>query len=256
MECETIPVSSPEKSSSGKKLANVVDEILGDGSQTPDFHPAVTEAPEKRPDEGLPTKVPPANIKYKSNRYYKPEQSAILWEFYLQNQYPSKAEQAELAMKVGGIEIKRIIWWFTHRRRMDKKKPLALPAAAAAASSSTATAAAEAPTPIVSDVNVSVGCLLSNSCDVCQFTAARRSKLLSHLKLQHGLSPASCLKCKKIWKVQDVDQHPCVKRKSPKKRKSGTNLPIQAEPGANIYKRSILRQLQSKLVLCLSQGTT
>ena len=46
----------------------------------------------------------------------------MLFELYEKsNKYPSKEEMSDLAKIIGVLPIK-ILWWFTHRRRMDKKK--------------------------------------------------------------------------------------------------------------------------------------
>ena len=209
MECESIPNGLSETVAPGSNSTAVLeDEIVEHGVITPDVDETTgqsNELPQTKPCQ-------PTSIKYKSNRYYKPEQSAILWEFYQKNQYPSKAEQVELAKKVGGIEIRRIIWWFTHRRRTDKKKGLTI-----VAQENTSQPANDEPDD--ADVSFSVGCLTSNTCSVCQFSAARRSKLLTHLKFKHGLETAICFKCKKIWRSLQIDAHFCVKKASPRKKK-------------------------------------
>merc|ERR1712051_564803 len=56
------------------------------------------------------------------SRFYKPEHIELLMQTYEKcSKYPSKEEMSELAKIIGVLPIK-ILWWFTHRRRIERKK--------------------------------------------------------------------------------------------------------------------------------------
>ena len=57
----------------------------------------------------------------RSNRYYSPEHTKLLIDLYERtNKYPSKEEMNEIA-KIIGVLPNKILWWFSDRRRNEKK---------------------------------------------------------------------------------------------------------------------------------------
>ena len=230
MESEADPVCSAKVVAKNNSSAAIEDEILGEGESRGGKTPEVEE---EQNVEEKPTVLPvPTNsIKYKSNRYYKPEQSAILWEFYIKNQYPTKAEQAELAKKVGGIEVRRIVWWFTHRRRTDKNKTTLVAPELKAKKTAKVNKPEEVEVQPDLGADVSLACLVTNSCSICSFTDVR-PKLMRHLRKKHRLDPAICRRCKKIWQKQFFDEHACKNKKSPKKLKV-VDPPDEVQPVLN-----------------------
>ena len=206
-----------------KNVSSLIeDEILGDGESRGGKTPEVDEPEVDKTSTPCPTKAP--STKYKSNRYYKPSQSAVLWEFYRKNAYPSKAEQAALAEQLGGIEIKRIIWWFTHRRRTDKNNPefaQLLSQGVKKVKSKLQDAASKEVSPSLG-ADASLACGVTNTCALCSFSDLR-PKLLRHLKSKHGYKPTVCRRCQKIWQQAFFEEHPCTTKKSPKKKSSAGN---------------------------------
>ena len=63
-------------------------------------------------------------------RFYKPEHIQLLIQTYKNSaRYPSKEKMSELAKLIGVLPIK-IQWWFTDRRKMDRKNGEKFPKAA------------------------------------------------------------------------------------------------------------------------------
>ena len=218
MEAEMDPVCSAKVVAKNNSSSVIEDEILGDGESRGGKTPEVEDQKIEEKTSILPATS--NSIKYKSNRYYKPEQSAILWEFYLQNQYPTKSEQAELAKKVGGIEVRRIVWWFTHRRRTDKNKTTLVAPDLTKRKEAKVNKPEEVGVAVQHDLvaDVSLACLVTNTCSLCSFTDVR-PKLLRHLRNKHQLDPSICRRCKKIWQKKFFEEHSCQNKKSPKNLK-------------------------------------
>ena len=228
MEYEPDPVCTPDIAMN-RTRSLIQDEILGDGESGGVKTPEVQDQDDPPSKQDTVQVIPPVLstcVKYKSNRYYKPEQSAILWEFYQQNQYPTKPEQAMLAEKVGGVEVRRILWWFTHRRRTDKNKPefqLAAPPGKAVK-------VKQQPEILELGPEVSLACGVTNTCSICQFTEVR-PKLLRHLRSAHGFKATVCRRCQKIWQQTLFDLHPCPKKKG-KKSPAKNKTPAQMRDNA------------------------
>ena len=109
------PKSPSPKSPSLPKSRNDLTENFENLKSVTAGNGIVTSTPNKS------SEVTPQKIK-KAQRYYKPEHTQMLFELYEKsNKYPSKEEMNEVAKVIGVLPIK-ILWWFTHRRRMDKKK--------------------------------------------------------------------------------------------------------------------------------------
>ena len=109
------PKSPSPKSPSLPKSRNDLTENFENLKSVTAGNGIVTSTPNKS------SEVTPQKIK-KAQRYYKPEHTQMLFELYEKsNKYPSKEEMSEVAKVIGVLPIK-ILWWFTHRRRMDKKK--------------------------------------------------------------------------------------------------------------------------------------
>ena len=109
------PKSPSPKSPSLPKSRNDLTENFENLKSVTAGNGIVTSTPNKS------SEITPQKIK-KAQRYYKPEHTQMLFELYEKsNKYPSKEEMNEVAKVIGVLPIK-ILWWFTHRRRMDKKK--------------------------------------------------------------------------------------------------------------------------------------
>merc|ERR1712051_772840 len=73
-------------------------------------------------EQKLATKRSTKARKNTDSRFYKPEHIELLMQTYEKcSKYPSKEEMSELAKIIGVLPIK-ILWWFTHRRRIERKK--------------------------------------------------------------------------------------------------------------------------------------
>merc|ERR1712051_60662 len=73
-------------------------------------------------EQKLATKRNTKGRKNTDSRFYKPEHIELLMQTYEKcSKYPSKEEMSELAKIIGVLPIK-ILWWFTHRRRIERKK--------------------------------------------------------------------------------------------------------------------------------------
>merc|ERR1712008_107724 len=73
-------------------------------------------------EQELATKRSQKARKNTDSRFYKPEHIELLMQTYDKcSKYPSKEEMSELAKIIGVLPIK-ILWWFTHRRRIERKK--------------------------------------------------------------------------------------------------------------------------------------
>jgi len=211
--CSSLAICNKNVSSS------IEDEILGDEESRGEKPAEEVNENEDKTSTPCPTKA--TCTKYKSNRYYKPSQSAVLWEFYRKNQYPSKSEQAALAEQLGGIEIKRIIWWFTHRRRTDKNNPEFSHLLSQGKKVKLQDGPSKDVLPTLG-ADVTLACAATNTCSLCSFSDVR-PKLLRHLKSKHGYKPVVCRRCQKIWQQGFFEEHPCTAKKSPKKKSSAEN---------------------------------
>merc|ERR1712083_429136 len=88
--------------------------------------PEIPEKPEEvksgEIEQKLATKRTTKARKNTDSRFYKPEHIELLMQTYEKcSKYPSKEEMSELAKIIGVLPIK-ILWWFTHRRRIERKK--------------------------------------------------------------------------------------------------------------------------------------
>merc|ERR1712051_410465 len=73
-------------------------------------------------EQKLATKRSQKARKNTDSGFYKPEHIELLMQTYEKcSKYPSKEEMSELAKIIGVLPIK-ILWWFTHRRRIERKK--------------------------------------------------------------------------------------------------------------------------------------
>lgn len=72
-------------------------------------------------DKATSPEIPREKNLLKSKRHFNLEQSEILQKFYETNHSPKKAEIAKLSQELH-VDTKRVSWWFSCARKMDKSK--------------------------------------------------------------------------------------------------------------------------------------
>ena len=165
--------------------------------------------------------TPVKEVVRKHDRYYTPEHRKLLMDTYERtNKYPTKQDMSELAKIIGVLPIK-ILWWYTHRRRQDRRKgedssPSKAP--------KTPTKVLKTPSKITNDktpvkiplkrkpdVNA-VGDVNKKSCLVCNAGGfKKRLHLVNHLRQEHDLRIQFCKPCNFVFKFgADFRNHTCL----------------------------------------------
>jgi len=157
-----------------------------------------------------PTRASKASSNKINSRYYKPEHTQMLIECYdRSNKYPSKEDMNDLAKIIGVLPIK-ILWWFTHRRRQERKKGEDFDKS----SKDIQDEAAELEQiefAQVKEVTVKpVADLKFRKCLECSdLINSKRSVITQHLKEVHDIKFYCCKACKLLFRTCDFKKHQC-----------------------------------------------
>ena len=245
---------SPKKITTPKKSETILDEQEQPCTSTMDNlmktppPPTLTPANEKSAAKAAKSAA--------HGRFYKPEHRQLLVDLYEKsNKYPSKAEMAEVAKAIGILPIK-VLWWFTHRRRQEKKVESRM-TPTGTLTKTTPTCTPIKTTPIKEDVESTpaktslddsegsptktspggtkrkprviepVGDVLAKTCLKCsQGGFAKRLHLITHLRQEHELKVKSCTECNFIFRFCHFKRHDCAPRTKIEEKVANAVLPV------------------------------
>ena len=157
--------------------------------------------------------TPVKEVVRKHDRYYTPEHRKLLMDTYERtNKYPTKQDMSELAKIIGVLPIK-ILWWYTHRRRQDRRKGEISESTSPSKAPKTPTKVLKSPSKPINDKTPlkiplkrkpdvkAVGDVNTKSCLVCDAKGfKKRLHLVNHLRQEHDLRTQFCKPCNFIFK--------------------------------------------------------